>query len=104
MGRSLEQFNQLVNAEDYLEFFQIAYDPQIVNVNRLHILQKFSTLIQPIALKTALTESEKLEQYQAALEAAYNTFTSSTSLDEKLFKVFNDKPQNVVLLSDIGSD
>jgi nitrogenase-stabilizing/protective protein len=39
-----------------------------------------------------------------ALEQAYSTFTTSSPLDEKLFKVFNDKPQNVVMLSEIGSD
>jgi nitrogenase-stabilizing/protective protein len=74
-------------------------------VNRLHILQKFATLLKAIDAESSdLSDSEKLERYQAALEQAYNTFTTSSPLDEKLFKVFNDKPQNVVLLSEIGSD
>jgi nitrogenase-stabilizing/protective protein len=105
MSKTLTQFNQLVNAEDYLEFFGLPYDPQFVNVNRLHILQKFSSLIKAIDSESPdLSESEKLERYQTALEQAYNTFTTSSPLNEKLFKVFNDKPQNVVLLSEIGSD
>jgi len=105
MGGTLVQFNQLVNAEEYFEFFELPYDPQFVNVNRLHILQKFSTLIKAIASDAPeLNESEKLTLYRGALQQAYNTFTTSTPLDEKLFKVFNDKPQNVVLLSEIGSD
>ncbi len=105
MSKTLTQFNQLVNAEDYLEFFGLPYDPQFVNVNRLHILQKFSSLIKTIDSESPdLSESEKLERYQTALEQAYNTFTTSSPLNEKLFKVFNDKPQNVVLLSEIGSD
>jgi nitrogenase-stabilizing/protective protein len=51
-----------------------------------------------------LNEAEKLERYRAALQEAYDTFTTSSPLDEKLFKVFNEKPQNVVMLSEIGSD
>jgi nitrogenase-stabilizing/protective protein len=105
MGKTLAEFNQLVNAEDYLDFFELDYDPQFVNVNRLHILQKFSSLMKEIeAASPNLSDAEKLAQYQAALKQAYNTFTTSSPLDEKLFKVFNDKPQNVVLLSEIGSD
>lgn len=104
MSGTLAEFNQLVNAEEYLEFFGITYDPQFVNVNRLHILQKFSALIKAIDIEAPLTESAKLERYRVALQQAYDTFVSSSPLDQKLFKVFNDKPQNVVLLSEIGSD
>uniref|UniRef100_A0A832H6N9 Nitrogenase-stabilizing/protective protein NifW n=1 Tax=Oscillatoriales cyanobacterium SpSt-402 TaxID=2282168 RepID=A0A832H6N9_9CYAN len=103
MSGTLAEFNQLVNAEEYFEFFQLPYDPQFVNVNRLHILQKFATLIKAID-SNPLSESETLDRYRVALEQAYSTFTTSSPLDEKLFKVFNDKPQNVVLLSEIGSD
>lgn len=102
MSRTLAEFNQLVNAEEYFEFFELPYDPPFVNVNRLHILQKFATLIR--AIDPSLSESEMLDRYRVALEQAYRTFTTSSPLDEKLFKVFNDKPQNVVLLSEIGAD
>ncbi|NJL89988.1 MAG: nitrogenase-stabilizing/protective protein NifW [Coleofasciculaceae cyanobacterium SM2_1_6] len=105
MSKTLAQFQQLVNAEDYLEFFELPYDPQFVNVNRLHILQKFSTLIRAIETNEPdLTETVKLERYQEALVEAYDTFTSSSPLTEKLFKVFKDRPKNVVLLSEIGSE
>jgi nitrogenase-stabilizing/protective protein len=105
MNGTIAEFNQLINAEEYLEFFTLPYDPQFVNVNRLHILQKFSSFIKSIDSESPeLSESEKLELYQGALKRAYETFTTSSPLDEKLFKVFNEKPQNVVLLSEIGSD
>ena len=105
MSGTLAEFNRLVNAEEYFEFFGLSYDSQFVNVNRLHILQKFSSFIKTIDSESPdLTESEKLERYQTALQQAYNTFITSSPLDEKLFKVFNDKPQNVVLLSEIGSN
>lgn len=105
MSGTLSEFNQLVNAEDYLDFFGLPYDPQFVNVNRLHILQKFSSLIRTIDAEAAnLTEAEQLAAYREALQQAYSTFTTSSPLNEKLFKVFNEKPQNVVMLSEIGSD
>ncbi|MCU0543580.1 MAG: nitrogenase-stabilizing/protective protein NifW [Oscillatoriaceae cyanobacterium Prado104] len=105
MSGTLTDFNKLVNAEDYLNFFELPYDAQFVNVNRLHILQKFSAFMKAIDAESPdLNEAEKLERYKAALQQAYDTFTSSSPLDEKLFKVFKDKKSNVVMLSEIGSD
>ena len=48
MSRSLEEFKQLVNTEDYFKFFDLEYDQKVVHVNRLHILQKFSEYIKEI--------------------------------------------------------
>jgi len=105
MSGTLAEFKQLVNAEEYLEFFKLPYDPQFVNVNRLHILQKFSSFIKAIDEESPnLSDAEKLERYKGALQRAYDTFTTSSPLNEKLFKVFNDKPKGVVLLSEVGSD
>lgn len=103
MGRTLAEFNQLTDAEQFFKFFDLPYDSKIVNVNRLHILQKFSRLIKQID-PTELDEAETLNQYQLALQQSYILFLSSNSLEQKLFKVFNEKPQNLVLLSEIGSD
>jgi nitrogenase-stabilizing/protective protein len=105
MSGTLAEFKQLVNAEEYLEFFELPYDRQFVNVNRLHILQKFSSFLKTIDAESPdLSEPEKLERYRIALQQAYDTFATSSPLKEKLFKVFNDKPQGVVLLSEVGSD
>ena len=103
MNKTLADFNRLVDAEEYFEFFDLPYDPQIVSVNRLHILQKFSQLIQaPEGETNELTEEEKLKQYRTALQNAYNLFLTSTPVEQKLFKVFKEKPKNVVLISEIG--
>lgn len=97
--KTLTEFNQLHNAEDYFEFFDLPYDPQIVNINRLHILRKFSQLMAEV--DPTLSDGQKLEAYRHALENAYAVFLTSSSVEEKLFKVFQQKPKNVVLLSDI---
>ncbi|GAB4374566.1 MAG: nitrogenase-stabilizing/protective protein NifW [Elainellaceae cyanobacterium] len=103
MSRTLADFSQLLEAEQYFDFFELPYDPQLVNVNRLHILQKFSNLIKERAPELRqLGEAETLNQYRLALQQAYALFLTSNPLEQKLFKVFNEKPQNVVLLSELG--
>lgn len=97
---TLEQFHRLRDAEEYFEFFDLSYDPKIVSVNRLHILRKFSTLMAEVEAQTT-SESETLIGLRNALSRAYSTFLTSSSVDQKLFKVFQQKPKNVVMASDI---
>lgn len=99
INRTLAQFNELKDAEEYLEFFNLDYDPQVVNVNRLHILRKFSQLAQSIDKDQ--TEADLMEAYRQALQTAYDVFLSSSSVEQKLFKVFQEKPKNIVMLSEI---
>lgn len=104
MSGTLAEFKTIVDAEQYFEFFGLEYDQTFVNVNRLHILKKFSQYIDEIDEKFPdLNESDRLSQYKTALELAYELFQTSTPVEQKLFKVFNDKPRNVVLLSDIAN-
>ncbi|BAY85978.1 nitrogen fixation protein NifW [Calothrix parasitica NIES-267] len=105
MTQSLEEFNKLVNTEDYFQFFDLEYDQKVVHVNRLHILQKFSEYIKEIDnSKVQLNHEERLGKYREALKQAYQVFIESTPQQEKLFKVFHQKPKNVVKLTEIDSD
>ena len=97
---SLAQFNQLKDAEEYFDFFGISYDPKIVDINRLHILRKFSQLVQTV--DNNQSDSALLAAYLQELRYAYDLFLTSNSVEHKLFKVFQDKPKNVVMLSDIA--
>ena len=100
--RTYEQFTKLTNAEDFLQFFDIEYDPAFVNVNRLHILKQFSILIAAVDKAFPdLSESEKLTKYGEAFQEAYELFKTSSPLETKLFKVFKDASKNVVLLDDL---
>ena len=100
LTHTLTQFNQLKDAEDYFEFFGLTYDPNVVNVNRLHILRKFAQLVQDE--DKSQSEEKKLNAYRRALQISYDLFLTSSSVEQKLFKVFQDKPKNVVMLSDIA--
>lgn len=105
MSGSISEFKKLVDAEEFFKFFSLPYDQKFVNVNRLHILKKFSQLMAEIdATSSGLTEAEILQQYCLALQQAYELFLKSTPHEQKLFKVFNEKPKNVVTLTEITSD
>ncbi len=105
MTQTLADLRKISDAEDYFHFFNLPFDQQVVNVNRLHILKKFSQYMTEIDESFPdLTEAEKLTKYSEALQSAYNLFLSSNAVEQKLFKVFNDKPKNVVMLSDIKVD
>ena len=97
--QNLAQFNQLKDAEEYFTFFSLPYDPQTVNINRLHILRKFSQLVK--AEDRSQNEEQLLSAYRKNLLTAYNLFLTSSGVEQKLFKVFQDKPKNVVKLSEI---
>ncbi|PZU99818.1 MAG: nitrogenase stabilizing/protective protein [Pseudanabaena sp.] len=105
MVGTLSEFRKLTDAEQYFDFFELDYDPQVVNINRLHILKKFSQSLEEIDNKfVEAAEAEKLSFYREALENSYATLQTSNAIEQKLFKVFHQKPHNVVMLSDIGND
>ncbi|MDM9379704.1 nitrogenase-stabilizing/protective protein NifW [Chlorogloeopsis sp. ULAP01] len=105
MSEDWNKFQKLTEAEEYFDFFQLPYDQKVVNVNRLHILKKFSQYIQEIDENyTDLSAADKLSKYCEALQKAYQVFIESTPQEQKLFKVFNQKPKNVITLTEITSD
>ncbi|MEA3499200.1 MAG: nitrogenase-stabilizing/protective protein NifW [Campylobacterota bacterium] len=44
--KSLDEFYELTDAEDYFEFFEMEYDKSLVNVKRFHILKEYGTMIK----------------------------------------------------------
>jgi nitrogenase-stabilizing/protective protein len=82
-----EAMEELVSAEDFLDYFGIQYDASVVQVNRLHILQRFHNYLD----KAAITkdESDRRVVYTALLQQAYQDFVKSDALTEKVFKVFH---------------
>ncbi len=103
MTGTLAEFNQLTNAEDFFQFLALPYDPKAVNVNRLHILQKFSQLKAQID-QEKLDPQTTLDRYRSALQSAYELFLSSSAPEQKLFKVFQSAKPNVVLVSEIKEE
>lgn len=90
-----EALDDLVSAEDFLEYFEIPYEPSVVHVNRLHILQRFHDYLARQAPNLPPEEELQRGIYRLWLERAYQDFVTSDSLTEKVFAVFQNvsKPE-----------
>lgn len=94
---------ELSSAEDFLEYFSIPFDPAVVHVNRLHILQRFHDYLS--RLETLPENEDELRVlYAGWLERAYLDFVESDAQTEKVFKVFHmHEPQTVEIpLTDLA--
>lgn len=79
--------DELSSAEDFLDYFDVSYEASVVQVNRLHILQRFHDYLD--ALDTMPEdEGAQREVYRKWLGQAYNDFVASDAATEKVFKVF----------------
>ena len=98
-AQTLEQeLAEMTSAEDFLDYFEIAFNPKIVEVNRLHILQRFHDYLQQ-------TNAPDRADYVRCLQRAYQDFVDSDALTEKVFKVFHRQAQRGevrIPLADIG--
>ncbi|HLF96438.1 MAG TPA: nitrogenase-stabilizing/protective protein NifW [Methylococcaceae bacterium] len=83
-----DDLEELESAEDFLDYFQVPYDPAVVHVNRLHILQRFHNYLADS--KELLPEEDGAMRavYRKLLERAYQDFVESSAIQEKVFKVF----------------
>jgi nitrogenase-stabilizing/protective protein len=79
--------DELSSAEDFLDYFGIAYDQSVVHVNRLHILQRFHDYIAGVD-EMPEDDEEKRALYAGMLNSAYTDFVKSDAVTEKVFKVF----------------
>ncbi|NBC12049.1 MAG: nitrogen fixation protein NifW [Gammaproteobacteria bacterium] len=82
-----DALEELESAEDFLTFFAVPFDPAVVHVNRLHILQRFHDYLD--AEDEAPAEpTARFEHHAALLTAAYQDFVASDARTEKVFAVF----------------
>jgi nitrogenase-stabilizing/protective protein len=79
----------LESAEDFLNYFAIPFDPTVVQVNRLHILQRFHNYLVQAESAMPEIEAAKRKVYKRLLQRAYKDFAVSDALTEKVFKVFH---------------
>ena len=93
-----DALDELSSAEDFLEYFGIPFDSKVVQINRLHIMQRYHDYLSKSedALEDHLGNDTALKQvYKTLLERAYLDFVDSDALTEKVFKVFHmHEPQS----------
>jgi nitrogenase-stabilizing/protective protein len=93
---------ELCSAEDFLNYFEVAFDPAVVQVNRLHILQRFHDYLAQID-EPPDSAIARRALYADLLTSAYQDFVTSNAATEKVFRVFRmHEPRRVsVSLSDL---
>jgi nitrogenase-stabilizing/protective protein len=88
-----ETMAELASAEEFLNYFGIAYDAAVVHVNRLHILQRFHDYLAKEPNGNADGDDvTRATVYRRCLSQAYDDFVKSDALTEKVFAVFHHAP------------
>jgi nitrogenase-stabilizing/protective protein len=94
-----DEMEDLVSAEDFLEFFDIEFDQSVVHVYRLHILQRYHDDLSKAELSD--NQAERFEQYKSILIGAYEAFVESDAKTEKALKIYkNLGPQSTFVSMD----
>lgn len=74
--KSLDEFYELTDAEDYFEFFDLEYDPSLVNVKRFHIMKEYGTLIRT-GMQNLVGQNERLLDFlKYSLLKVYGEFAN----------------------------
>ncbi len=97
-----QEMAELSSAEEFLDYFGVSYEARVVQVNRLHILQRFHDYLSQRAGAVPAQESEQRTLYHALLRRAYDDFVHSDAQTERVFKVFQSGATATVPLSAIG--
>lgn len=90
MSTILNTMEKFSAAEEFFDFFGVEYVPQVVHVNRLHILKRFHQYLGRDPVPEGLPEAEERASYKSLLQRAYQDFVQSNAVTEKVFKVFQD--------------
>lgn len=78
-----ENIGELESAEDFFGYFSVPFDPAVLQVYRLHILQRFHDY-----LARHCGESPSRGDYHRWLRQAHDDFVASDAATEKVFRVF----------------
>ncbi len=98
-----EALEEMVSAEEFLDYFAIPFDQKVVHVNRLHIMQRFHDYLNKGegAMPDDCSDAARRDIYQKLLLRAYSDFVASDALTEKVFKVFQmNEPQTTFVSVD----
>jgi nitrogenase-stabilizing/protective protein len=77
----------LDTAEAFLNHFAVPYEPHVVNVCRLHILQRFHDYLAEADDDPTNDATTRMSLIRSLLVRAYDDFVRSDPLTERVFKV-----------------
>lgn len=91
MNPVLQRIEGFSAAEEFLDFFGIAYQPDVVHVNRLHILKRFNQYLSRSPIPDDMDETSAWDTCKQYLTQAHDDFVKSNAAQEKVFKVFQEQ-------------
>lgn len=86
----LAELQRLSSAEEFFECLGVPYEPQVLSVNRLHILRLVGNWLQDASPDEAEPDEVIRERFASQLAAAYEQLKESGPLSQRLFKVHKD--------------
>jgi nitrogenase-stabilizing/protective protein len=91
MNPVLQSISGFSAAEEFLDFFGVEYQADIVHVNRLHIMKRFGQYLNRSPIPDEMDEATAWSACKQYLIQAHDDFVKSTAAQEKVFKVFQDQ-------------
>jgi nitrogenase-stabilizing/protective protein len=89
----LEDLGRLSSAEEFFAYLDVAFDPLVVQVSRLHILRRMGQYLkgsQQDGTFEGLSEDEIRAHCSTHLTQAHEDFVKSSPIQERLFKVHKE--------------
>jgi nitrogenase-stabilizing/protective protein len=83
----------LSSAEEFFDYLDIPYVPQVVHVARLHIMRRMGQYLRGSEVEGALASADDAALFalcRAHLAQAYADFVASSPIAERLFKVHRE--------------
>jgi nitrogenase-stabilizing/protective protein len=85
----LADLEKLHAAEDFFSYLNVDFDPALVRVSRLHILKRMGKYLAEKDFSGA-SEDAIFAGARETLFQAYQDFTASKPIDERVFKVLQE--------------
>ncbi|WP_370978150.1 nitrogenase-stabilizing/protective protein NifW [Agaribacterium sp. ZY112] len=102
MSSKRKGLSELESAEDFMNFFALDFDTSVLQIKRLHIMQKFHNYLKAEGLYLdGLSSDQDFESCRLLLKQAYDDFVDSSAQQQKVLKVFQQQAPAFVALDDI---
>lgn len=89
----IDKLKSLHSAEEFFEVLQVEYQPEVLQVLRLHILRRMGQYLVSAEFD-GMSEEEIYSAAQTMLTQAYADFIASNPMAERVFKVLKEHDPN----------
>lgn len=89
----LDKLKSLSSAEEFFETLQVEYQPEVLQVLRLHILRRMGQYLVSAEFE-GKSDEEVFSAAQSMLAQAYADFIKSNPMAERVFKVLKEHDPN----------